>query len=162
VGGFGDNGSSNDDESLMNKIAERNIGKIAFAPESDAIVSTPSSNTIISFLRQRIRWANKRGHYEDKSILFILVCLYLFFLSFALAAILITLEHQLLLPVILAFAVKAFVDYFALRSGAHLFLQRVPFFHFVIAELLHVPYIVIASAIGQLSTLQWKGRTIRK
>jgi hypothetical protein len=91
-----------------------------------------------------------------------LVCLYLFFLTLALAVLLIPLDPKLLLPVMLVFGVKAFVDYFTLRSGAHLFLQRIQIFHFLIAELLHVPYIVIASAIGQLSSLQWKGRTINK
>ena len=160
--GFGHNASSNDDESLMNRIAKRNIGRIVFAPESDAVITTRSSNTVASFLRQRIRWANKRGRYEDKSILFILVSLYLFFLSFGLTVLLIPLYPRLLLPVILVFGIKAIVDYFTLRSGARLFLQHVQIPHFLIAELLHVPYIVIASAIGQLSTLQWKGRTIRK
>ena len=162
VGGFGDNDSSNDDESLMNRMVLRNIGKIVFAPESDAMITTRSSNTITSFLRQRIRWANKRGHYEDKSILITLISLYLFFLSLTLAVFLIPLEHQLLLPVIIAVVGKAFVDYFALRAGARLFLQRVPFFYFLIAEILHVPYIVIAAAIGQVSSMQWKGRTIRR
>ncbi len=162
VGGFGDNGSSNDDESLMNRMVERNIGRIVFAPELDAVVSTRSSNTITSFLRQRVRWANKRGHYEDKSILFTLVSLYLFFLSLTSTALLIILDQQLLLPVILAFAGKAFVDYFALHSGARLFFQRVPIFHFLIAELLHVPYIVIAAAIGQVSSMHWKGRIIKR
>jgi len=160
--GFGHNASSNDDESLMNRIAKRNIGRIVFAPESDAVITTRSSNTVASFLRQRIRWANKRGRYEDKSILFILVSLYLFFLSFGLTVLLIPLYPRLLLPVILVFGIKAIVDYFTLRSGARLFLQHVQIPHFLIAELLHVPYIVIASAIGQLSTLQWKGRLIRQ
>ncbi|MGD1044680.1 MAG: glycosyltransferase [Bacteroidota bacterium] len=162
VGGFGANGSSNDDESLMNRMVQRNIGRIVFAPESDAVISTRSSDTITSFLKQRIRWANKRGHYEDKSILFTLVSLYIFFLSLTLTTLLIPLEPQLILPVILAFGGKAFVDYFALRSGARLFLQRISVFHFLIAELLHVPYIVIAAAIGQISSMQWKGRTIRR
>jgi cellulose synthase/poly-beta-1,6-N-acetylglucosamine synthase-like glycosyltransferase len=162
VGGFGDNGSSNDDESLMNRMVQRNIGRIVFAPESDAVITTQSSNTLTSFLQQRIRWANKRGRYEDKSILFTLVSLYFFFLSLTLTTLLIPLEHQLLLPVILAFGGKAFVDYFTLRSGARLFLQRIPIFHFLIAELLHVPYIVIAAALGQISSMQWKGRTIRR
>jgi cellulose synthase/poly-beta-1,6-N-acetylglucosamine synthase-like glycosyltransferase len=162
VGGFGKDGSSNDDESLMNRMILRKIGKIIFAPESDAVITTRSSNTITSFLRQRIRWANKRGHYEDKSILITLISLYLFFLSLALAVFLIPLEHQLLLPAIIAVMGKAFVDYFALRSGARLFLQRVPIFYFLIAEILHVPYIVVAAAIGQVSSMQWKGRTIRR
>jgi cellulose synthase/poly-beta-1,6-N-acetylglucosamine synthase-like glycosyltransferase len=160
AGGFGNDGSSNDDESLMNRIAYRNIGRIVFAPESDAVITTRSSNTITSFLRQRIRWANKRGRYEKKSILVTLVALYLFFLSFALAVLLIPFNTKLLLPVLLAFGIKVMIDYFILRSGARLFLQRVQVFHFLIAELLHVPYIVIASAVGQLSALKWKGRTI--
>ena len=79
AGGFGDNGIFNDDESLMNRMILRKIGKIVFAPESEAIITTRSSNTIASFLQQRIRWANKRGRYEDKSILFTLVSLYAFF-----------------------------------------------------------------------------------
>jgi cellulose synthase/poly-beta-1,6-N-acetylglucosamine synthase-like glycosyltransferase len=162
AGGFGHNGSSNDDESLMNRIAKRNIGKVVFAPESDAVITTRSSNTVASFIRQRIRWANKRGRYEDKSIFLILVSLYLFFLSLTWTVLLIPLDLQLLLPVILVFGVKAIIDYFTLRSGARLFLQRIQIPHFLIAELLHVPYIVIASAIGQISTLQWKGRTIRQ
>ncbi len=162
VGGFGNNGSSNDDESLMNRMIFRKIGKIVFAPESDAVITTRSSNTMALFLRQRIRWANKRGHYENKSIFITLISLYLFFLSIALTVSLIPLEHKLLLPVIIALMIKAFVDYFALRSGARLFLQRVPIFYFLIAEILHVPYIVIAAAIGQLSSMQWKGRTLRR
>ena len=162
VGGFSANGSSNDDESLMNRMVQRNIGSIVFAPESDALITTHSSNTITSFLKQRIRWANKRGHYEDKSILFTLVSLYLFFLSLALTVLLIPLEPRLLLPVVLVFGGKAFVDYFTLRSGARLFLQRIPILHFLIAELLHVPYIVIAAAIGQLISVQWKGRAIKR
>ena len=60
---------------------------------------------------------------------------------------------QFLFPVIIVLIGKAFVDYLALRSGARIFLQRVPFFHFIIAELLHVPYIVIAAAIGQFSSI---------
>ncbi|RPI03687.1 MAG: glycosyltransferase [Ignavibacteriae bacterium] len=162
LGGFSGNGSSNDDESLMNRMAMRNIGRIAFAPESDSVIITKSSNTLTSFLRQRIRWANKRGHYEDKSILVTLVCLYLFFLVFFINLLLIPLEHRLLLPVIIAFAGKVIVDYFTLRSGARLFRQHVPLFHFIVAELLHVPYIVIAAAIGQVSSMQWKGRSLRR
>ena len=162
VGGFGAAGSFNDDESLMNRMIQRNIGKITFAPELGAVITTRSSNTLKSFLRQRIRWANKRGRYEDTSILITLVSLYLFFLSFALTTLLIPFDQHLLLPVALVFGGKVFVDFFVLYSGARLFFQRIPIFHFLIAELLHVPYIVSAAAIGQISSLQWKGRTIKR
>lgn len=162
VGGFGDVHTSNDDESLMNKIVNRKIGRIVFAPESGALVTTNSSNTLLSFLRQRIRWVNKRGHYEDMSIFITLIFLYVFFASMFFTTLLVIREPQLLLPLIIAFCGKIFVDYFTLRSGARLFQQDIPTLHFLIAELLHVPYIVIVSPIGQFASMKWKERIIKR
>ncbi|MBN1399138.1 MAG: glycosyltransferase [Bacteroidetes bacterium] len=162
AGGFNENSGSNDDESLMNQIVYKKIGKVVFAPDADAVVTTSSSNTIRSFLRQRVRWANKRGHYEDKSILITLVGLYIFFVSMLLTSILVFREPQLIQPLAVAFIGKMLVDYFTLASGAKLFGQKVPLFHYLIAEFLHVPYIVITAAAGQFSTMQWKGRKIRR
>jgi cellulose synthase/poly-beta-1,6-N-acetylglucosamine synthase-like glycosyltransferase len=162
IDGFNTESSSNDDESLMNKMVHRKIGNVVFAPEADAVVTTSSSNTISTFFRQRIRWANKRGHYEDKSILFTLVGLYIFFASMFLTMLLLFREPQLTLPLTAAFGGKILADFFTLRTGARLFRQRIPLFHFLIAEFLHVPYIVIAAAIGQAASMQWKGRTIRR
>jgi len=162
IDGFSAKSSSNDDESLMNKMVHRKIGKVVFAPEADAVVTTSSSNTLTTFFRQRIRWANKRGHYEDKSILFMLVGLYIFFASMLLTMVLLFHEPQFIRPFTVAFGGKILVDYFTLRSGARLFRQRIPIFHFLIAEFLHVPYIVIAAAIGQIASMRWKGRSIRR
>jgi cellulose synthase/poly-beta-1,6-N-acetylglucosamine synthase-like glycosyltransferase len=162
AGGFLESGTSNDDESLMNKIVYRKIGKIAFAPEADAVVTTSSSNTLLTFFYQRIRWANKRGHYEGKSILFTLVCLYIFFLSVFISTILLFQEIQLLQPLVIVYFGKILVEYFTLRSGAQLFRQRLSIVYFLIAEIFHVPYIVIAAAIGQCASIPWKGRSIRR
>jgi cellulose synthase/poly-beta-1,6-N-acetylglucosamine synthase-like glycosyltransferase len=161
VNGFGKLGSFNDDESLMNRMIYRKTGRIVFAPESDAVIVTRSAETMASFIKQRIRWANKRRRYEDKSILVMLVSLYLFFVSVVFIALLIPFERQLLVPVIIVLIGKGIIDYFALHSGAKLFLQRVKVFQFIIAELLHVPYIVLTAAIGQFSSIRWKGRTVR-
>jgi cellulose synthase/poly-beta-1,6-N-acetylglucosamine synthase-like glycosyltransferase len=162
IDGFNEKSNSNDDESLMNKMVHRKIGRVVFSPEADAVVTTSSSNTITTFFRQRIRWANKRGHYEDKSILFTLVGLYIFFASMLLTMVLLFREPQLIQPLTVVFGGKILVDYFTLRSGARLFRQRILIFHFLIAEFLHVPYIVIAAAIGQIASMRWKGRTIRR
>ena len=162
IDGFNAESSSNDDESLMNKMVHRKIGKVVFAPETGALITTSSSNTITTFFHQRIRWANKRGHYEDRSILFTLVGLYIFFASMLLTLAFLFHTPYLILPLVAAFGSKILVDYFTLRSGARFFLQRIPMFHFLIAEFLHVPYIVIAAAVGQIASIPWKGRTIRR
>ncbi|MGB2867179.1 MAG: glycosyltransferase [Bacteroidota bacterium] len=154
--------SSNDDEALMNRIQMRNLGKIVFVPEPDAVVRTPSSGTIGSFLRQRIRWAGKRGHYEDRSILLILVALYLFFVSFLAATLSIPYEPGLALPVGIVFLGKIIADFFTLRAGARMLGEHVPTGYFLIAEVLHVPYVVVAAALGQLAPFRWKGRTLHR
>ncbi len=158
--GYAKNNVDNDDELIMNKIVCQKIGKVAFAPEPEAVILTKSSNTIISFLQQRIRWANKRGHYQDKSILVSLVMLYFFFFTLFIMIFLIPANLQLLIPFFIAFFGKVFIDYLTLRAGAKMFKQSIPIFHFFVAEILHAPYIVFAALIGQLLSLKWKGRYI--
>lgn len=162
VKGFDAVSNSNDDETLMNRIVKKKIGRVVFAPEANAVVSTQSSNTILTFLQQRARWANKRGHYEDKSILVSLLSLYMFFLSMLLTIVLIPIEPQLILPLALSFGGKVVIDFFTLRSGARLFRQHISLFYFLVAELLHVPYIVITAAFGQFASMPWKGRNISR
>jgi len=162
AGGFGEQEHSNDDESLMNRIVHRNIGTVGFAPEWESTVLTHSANTPSSFLRQRLRWAGKRNHYEDPSILVSLVLLYLFFVSVAFTGALAVWDVRVLLPVGIVILGKALIDYSTLRAGARLFRQKVPAAWFVLAELLHVPYIVFTAAAGQCGGLFWKGRTINR
>ncbi len=158
AGGFGSGSAANDDEMLMNIMVSRHIGSIDFAWEYPAVVSTKSNNDPASFFRQRLRWAAKKGHYSDWTILLELFCLYLFFLSTAFCAALLFWSPQLWLPLAVGYAGKIAVDFLTLRIGAKLWEQRIPVFHFFIAELLHVPYILIAAAIGQLAPLRWRGR----
>ena len=154
--------SSNDDETLMNKVSYRKLGEITFAIDSDTLVTTHSSNTVFSFLVQRMRWANKRGHYEDKSILITLVSLYFFFFSLFSLVVFIPFESKLILPLSITLLGKIIVDFFTLRTGARMLQQHISLPHFLIAELLHVPYIVITAALGQIASIYWKGRRIQK
>jgi hypothetical protein len=68
---------------------------------------------------------------------------------------------HLWLFVFLLFAAKIAVDYAALRTSARLLHQKVGAGYFLLAELLHVPYIVLAALAGQLFSLEWKGQRIR-
>lgn len=160
VQGYGENNCSIDDDALINRIISKNQGKIVFAFEPDSIVITHSSNTLSTFFRQRIRWANKRGNYEDKSVFIPLITLYLFFFNLMFTSMLLPIEPQLWLPLAIAFSGKIIIDYLTLKSGARLLQQHFSLIEFFIAEFLHVPYIVIAAAIGQFTSIQWKGRKI--
>jgi cellulose synthase/poly-beta-1,6-N-acetylglucosamine synthase-like glycosyltransferase len=158
VHGFGR--GTNDDESLMNRMAYQHAGTITFAATPEALVTTASDNTLKTFLHQRTRWANKRGQYEDASILFSLVTLYLFFVSIAAVWILAIFNSGWILPALLALSAKIILDFSTLRAGAKRWNQHISMPYFLVAEAFHVPYILMAAAIGQFSTLTWKGNKI--
>ena len=162
VSGFGGNSSSCDDETLMQRMVLRNIGRVVFNFDRTAIVTTATPETVAAFWNQRTRWAAKSGHYEDWRILVRLVALYSFFLM-AFAAGVGTLSfHILLFPFLLVLVIKAAAEFAVLDLGAKRFNQPLSVRHFLIAEIFHVPYIVFAGLIGQFRTLRWKNRTLGK
>lgn len=162
VSGFGDGASSCDDETLMQRIITRKVGQVVFNPDHEAAVTTAAPASLHEFWKQRTRWAAKRGRYEDSALVWQLTLLYLFFAIALATAIVAFVEPTLryvLLPVLLA---KMIADLLVLRKGAQELRQKVPLAQFVIAELLHVPYIAVAGLAGQFLSLRWKGRTLEK
>jgi cellulose synthase/poly-beta-1,6-N-acetylglucosamine synthase-like glycosyltransferase len=156
VGGYGEGSEANDDEGLMNKIVFRKVGRAAFASAPEALVLTSSNNTPLRFFLQRVRWASKKGRYEDRSILLTLVLLYFFFVS-ALAAIVAAAWAPLLaLPVALVLLGKVIMEYALLRSAGRMYGISIPTLPFLIAQIFHVPYIVSAAAVGQFMRTSWK------
>jgi len=158
--GYGNSGTWCDDETLMHRIRERQLGQIVFVPSVDAYVETTSVNSLSSFWRQRLRWSAKGNHYESTSILLSVVGLYFFFLFLFAEFIGSLFEPQLRIWFLISFALKVLADYSTLVKGAKLFHDRIPGFTFLVAEALHVPYVVVTAGLGQFVSLQWKGRTI--
>ncbi|HWP82532.1 MAG TPA: glycosyltransferase [Bacteroidota bacterium] len=161
AGGFGNGIYATEDEVLMNRIYERNLGAIRFAGKPAAIVKTDGPKNITDFLRQRIRWSSKRKTFDDRSILLFLVLLYLYFAATLAGAVLCFSYPFMLLPVGISFLLKCAVDASVLHEGGRLLDVPLRWSDFLIAELFHVPYIVVAAFLGQFKTLSWKGRTIR-
>lgn len=160
VNGFGDGDSSCDDETLMQRIFQRNVGDIDFVTDPGAIIVTPSNHRVIDFLKQRTRWASKKNRYEDKSILIEMVSLYFFSFFLIMSVILSVFQPSLRIPILFLLFIKVAVDYRSLSGGAKMLKQDVKFHHFLIAELFHSPYIVLVGALGQFASHNWKGRTL--
>jgi cellulose synthase/poly-beta-1,6-N-acetylglucosamine synthase-like glycosyltransferase len=160
VNGFGDHSTSCDDETLMQRMVLRSVGKVVFNSDPLAVILTETPPTLLEFWRQRTRWASKKGRYEDSSVLRRLLFLYGFFLLLFATAAFSLVEPDLQLPVIAVLLVKGLAEYFVLSQGARLFRQGLPLGQFLIAEIFHVPYIAVAGLIGQFSTLRWKDRNL--
>src|ERR1700741_4803978 len=75
VNGFAgiDHIASGDDMLLMHKIAKIYPGRIGYLKSTEAIVNTQPMATWPDFFNQRIRWASKATHYNDKRIFWVLL-----------------------------------------------------------------------------------------
>lgn len=165
VGGFSDNMnlSSGDDEFLMQKIASDTEWKIKFCFSVDAVVSTNPNKTVKQFYHQRKRWASKGLFYSSKTLILKLIAIFLFFLGMMMQLVLgIFLYPVFLISFLFSFFIKMFFELRLLRYGEGLVFGRIKYFDFVIAELLHIIYIVIAAFAGSMGNLTWKERKVKR
>jgi cellulose synthase/poly-beta-1,6-N-acetylglucosamine synthase-like glycosyltransferase len=158
AGGF--SSSPVDDEILLQRVYVRQIGPVSFAVDPNAVVRTTPPHSLAAFFRQRLRWAAKRDRYEDKSLLLLLALLYLPFFLLFIGGIVAIFSPILLIPLIAAWLAKSALDALVIRKGAQALGVSFRWRDFLVAELLHVPYIAIAAPLGQLRPIRWKGRVL--
>lgn len=66
-GNLHDEITSGDDVFLLHSFKTEKLSKIIWLESNDAIVTTVSSSTLMSFLKQRSRWISKGKAYSDKN-----------------------------------------------------------------------------------------------
>ena len=165
VGGYSDNMnlSSGDDELLMQKISTNLYWDVNFCYNNLSVVSTSPNKTIAEFYHQRKRWASKGTHYKNKLLVVALILIYLFFLSFPLQIVgAIFFNKYFLVSFLLSFSVKAFFEYLIIKKGKNILFAKIETKVFLIAELLHIPYILLAGFLGLFGNFQWKGRKLKR
>lgn len=163
VNGFAgiDHIASGDDMLLMEKIAKKFPGGIAYLKSTDAIVTTLPCHSWKLFLNQRIRWASKTKHYTDKKIVAVLAMVYLLNLC-----LFIFLAGSIFNPAwFIFFAVIAFykciVEWAFVKELLRYFNLQAYMPLFPLFQPLHIIYIVISGFFGSIGKYRWKGRTIK-
>lgn len=160
--GYGNNQSSCSDETIMHRIVERNLGNVVFVAHPGAKVFTRPDISARSFWSRRVRWASKEGRYENPWILFELILLF-FSLAIPLGLFPVAfLKTKLFIPISIFFIGKMMLDGTALVMAALKFRESINVLHFVGAELLHIPYVVVAGLFSRFSGFNWKGRSLKK
>ncbi len=155
-----DNIASGDDMLLMNKIKRQYPSKIAFLFSKDAVVSTLPMPDWKSFFNQRIRWASKADQYKDKSILGVLVLVYLYNLALFVMPFLAFIQLKILLYWLLLLTAKIIVELLFIAPVMRFFGQ--PYlWQFPLFQPLHIMYMVIAGWLGKFGKYQWKGRKVK-
>lgn len=165
VGGFSFqmNLSSGDDELLMQKIFRDTDYQIKFALNKNAIVETEPNENLKNFYQQRKRWASKGLFYKNKMLVLKLVLIYLFYISLVIQPILgLTVDSKFLISFVVSLIAKIFVEFLILKKGIELLFDKNILDVFLIAELFHIPYIIIAGLSGAFGNYRWKDRRISR
>ena len=158
-----DNIASGDDMLLMHKIAKRFPEGIHYIKSEEVIVQTAPMDTLGSFLQQRIRWASKADRYDDKSIFWVLLMVYMLNVLLLLVPILLFFFYDLfLVKTWLCFLlIKIIAEMYYLLPVATFFSQRVILLFFPLAEPFHILYTVVAGWLGKFGSYEWKGRRVK-
>ena len=158
VGGYQgvDQIASGDDMFLMHKMKMTLSNRIGYLFHPDAIVLTKAMQNWKEFFMQRIRWSSKARFYDDRSIFWVLLLVYLFNFSFLW---MLLMGHYGNLLIALAF--KTFFEVFFLDPVAKFYNLQSQLRYFVLYQPLHIAYTILAGLFGQVKTYTWKGRRVK-
>jgi cellulose synthase/poly-beta-1,6-N-acetylglucosamine synthase-like glycosyltransferase len=165
VGGFKDqmNLSSGDDELLMQKIAKDSDFKVKFCIDKKAIVKTSANKTYGDFYQQRKRWASKALFYNDKTLVLKLILIYLFYVGLV-AQIFLGLFYypHFLVSLFLSIILKVIYEFRILVKGRTILFTNLQLKHFLAAEILQIPYVIITGLVGAFGNYLWKSRNLKR
>ena len=147
---------SGDDDMLL-KLVQQTEWKIRYAYHHSLAVPTTLVNSLKHFAHQRLRHASKGFHYESKKVVgLVAVYLYNVFVFLSLPIALLT-RMSLWTPVVMI-GLKSFFEFLVLFRFASK-MQRLKYlWSFPLAELLHVPYVVMFGAAGPFKKFKWKDK----
>jgi len=153
--------ASGDDMLLMHKIKIQYPDQIGYLYSRDSIVLTAPMGSWKEFFNQRVRWASKASSYQDKSIYWILLLVYL--LNASLFVLLVTSPfiHHGFINWLIQVGVKTLVELSFMLPVARFYGKTKALFWFPLMQPFHIFYTVVAGWLGKFGTYQWKGRTVK-
>ncbi len=164
IGGYADidGRASGDDMLLVQKIAARWPGSVAFLKNPAATVLTKAKPDWPSFFSQRLRWATKSGAYDERLVTAALALVWLFCVNLLVSAALgPILDREWGWVLLFQLTVKLAADWFFLREMTGFFGRRDLMRWFLPSFFLHVFYIaVVGTASVFIKKYEWKGRRV--
>lgn len=165
VNGYNDNFnlSSGDDEFLMQKIFYDTNYKVKFCFMKDAISYTQPNASLKDFYFQRKRWASKSLYYVKRITSLRLLFIFLFYFGLLIQLLIAILySWYFSLTFIFSFFFKIIVEYLIINIDSSYIFEKTRFNYFLLAEIFHVPYIIISSISGLFGNYIWKDRKIKR
>jgi len=149
---------SGDDDLLLHLINQNTDWQIRYAFEPAARTWTRPPGSLSEFFHQRVRYASKGRHYR-KALALSLTGVWLYN-----ALLLVTPLVSFFVPLYAAaalasLAAKAAAEIAFLLRGSRVLRQDDLLRYYPVASVLHVPYVVLFGALGQVGSFRWKGHS---
>jgi poly-beta-1,6-N-acetyl-D-glucosamine synthase len=152
--------ASGDDMLLMHKIWKKYPDRVHYLKSKDTIVYTQPVRTWKDFFHQRVRWASKVTHYDDKKIFPVLLVVYLFNLSFLVLLVMGGWNYRYWVCLLALWIAKTLVEFPFVSSVSAFFDKRYLMKYFFFFQPLHILYTILAGLFGQFGKYEWKGRKV--
>lgn len=159
VNGFNEIGHhiSGDDDLFLHLVSRKTKWKIRYAADARALVYTAPPANFDAFKNQRTRHASKGKDYKPVFVAG-LAAVYLFNLLILAGWIFFPfISLKLTLAALVSFLLKSVSEFIFLMNGSRRFKKTGFLKIFPIAEVLHIPYVVVFGLLGTFKTFQWKG-----
>lgn len=159
--------ASGDDMLLLQKMSGQFPKDIHYLKDSSVIVETEATPDVISFFRQRIRWASKAGSYKDPKIIAIMLGVYTANCCLLFFPFLFLISNGKYVGLLLwqwymiCWMIKIISEMFFLIPVTTFFKKQYLQKWFVIAQPIHVLYTFISGTLGMFGKYSWKGRKVQ-
>lgn len=163
VNGFSgiDHIASGDDMLLMHKIEQKFPGRVLYLKSPGAIVHSLPQETWKDFFNQRIRWASKAPHYQDKRLFRVLLLVYFFNLSFLALFIAGFFHYKYWIFLVAGWLLKTLVELPFFSSVARFYDKQWMIKWFLFFQPLHIAYTIVAGWLGLRGKYEWKDRKVK-
>jgi len=162
-GGFSGNMQypSGDDMFLMMSIKKKfGAGSVRFIRSQEAIVNTPASPGMNSFIQQRMRWVSKSRGYTDPLLITTSIVVFLtnaMLVAAALASVLYPVYRDFFF---FLYFIKMLIDLPLMISYSHFQRTAILLWLFPFMEIVNALYTFLIGIAGNLMKYEWKGRKV--
>ena len=161
VGGYRgvDHLASGDDVLLLHKFIAAGRQEIRYLGKREAVVTTSPVNGWSALWQQRLRWASKAGHYANTELKAAQALAFLNSLGIVAGLLLALHDLRFLYAALLAWILKAGVDYVLLRGICRYYAREELLRWYPAAQVLY-PFYLVAVGTAALAGVRtdWKGR----
>ncbi|WP_159452001.1 glycosyltransferase [Hymenobacter roseosalivarius] len=153
--------ASGDDEFLLHKLHAAFPGSIRFLKTPAAIVRTAGPPTLRALLAQRVRWASKWRHYQQKAPQRLALLVLGANVSLFVSLLLLFVQPQWWPWALAAWVLKLSADAWFLTPVLGFFGRRRWLGYVGLLQVAYAPYALLTGLLGLRGEYVWKGRNIK-